>query len=198
MKIVLLGDSVFDNKAYVGEGELDTIGRLREALPGHECVLLAVDGSVTEDVVEYQIPAIPAGTDVVFVSSGGNDALRHADILDQGLSLDALQLVHDAQQDFRRAYEEMILRLKSFGKPFAAFTIYSGCFPEESVQRVATVAISIFNDVIYRAARAHGVRTIEIRDLFTVREDYANPIEPSTRGSRKIAEAIKRTLTRKS
>jgi hypothetical protein len=47
--IVLLGDSIFDNSAYVGGGP-DVIAQLRQELPGWRCTLLALDGDVISGV----------------------------------------------------------------------------------------------------------------------------------------------------
>ena len=48
--VVLLGDSIFDNAAYVG-GEPDVVHHLRSVLPaGWQASLLALDGSVTSDL----------------------------------------------------------------------------------------------------------------------------------------------------
>src|SRR5688500_14337329 len=48
--VVLLGDSIFDNGAYVSGGP-DVVAHLRAMLPrGWEATLLAVDGAVIDDV----------------------------------------------------------------------------------------------------------------------------------------------------
>src|SRR4051794_9613171 len=48
--VVLLGDSILDNKAYVGQGPA-VIDQVREQMPsGWKATLLAVDGSVTAGV----------------------------------------------------------------------------------------------------------------------------------------------------
>src|SRR5947207_13405696 len=48
--VVLLGDSIFDNKRYVDKGPA-VIDQLREALPeGWKATLLAIDGSIAADV----------------------------------------------------------------------------------------------------------------------------------------------------
>ena len=72
--LVLLGDSIFDNRSYVGGGK-DTLTNLREQMP-HEwnATLLAVDGSVA-DTVASQLERVPADATHLFVSVGGNDAL---------------------------------------------------------------------------------------------------------------------------
>ncbi len=48
--IALLGDSIFDNKVYVGGGP-DVAAQLRALLPeGWRVTLCAVDGATTQDV----------------------------------------------------------------------------------------------------------------------------------------------------
>ena len=77
--IVLLGDSIFDNGAYV-DGGPDVIKQLRSKLPQDwQASLLAVDGSVTTNVID-QIAGIPAAATHLIVSVGGNDGLSRADI----------------------------------------------------------------------------------------------------------------------
>jgi hypothetical protein len=60
--VVLLGDSVFDNAAYVGGGP-DVVTQLRQRLPpGWRASLLAVDGSVIASIAQQlaRLPAMPA------------------------------------------------------------------------------------------------------------------------------------------
>ena len=48
--IVLLGDSIFDNQAYVGPGP-DVVTQLKAALPaGGRATLSAVDGHTTREM----------------------------------------------------------------------------------------------------------------------------------------------------
>ena len=69
-------------------------------------------------------------------------------------------------------------------------TIYNGCFPDLIFQRVASVAVMVFNDVIIRTAIENALPVIDLRAICSVPEDYANPIEPSSAGGEKIARAI--------
>jgi hypothetical protein len=72
--VVLLGDSIFDNAAYVRGGP-DVVRQLREMLPaGWSATLLAVDGAVTRSV-PAQIARLPADATHLVLSVGGNDAL---------------------------------------------------------------------------------------------------------------------------
>src|SRR5512134_992699 len=80
--VVLLGDSVCDNAAYVPGGP-DVVQQLRAALPdGWRATLSAVDGSVIGDVAR-QLATLPAGASHLVVSSGGNDALGRSGMLEE-------------------------------------------------------------------------------------------------------------------
>ena len=81
------------------------------------------------------------------------------------------------------------------GLPLAVCTIYNGCFPDPSYQRLASVALMVFNDVILRTAISHGLQVIDLRAICSRAEDYANPIEPSSIGGEKIARAIVALVT---
>src|SRR6185312_13415863 len=73
--VVLLGDSIFDNKAYVGSGP-EVVEQLAAALPsGWTATLNARDGSTTSDI-EDQIERLPGGATHLVVSLGGNNALE--------------------------------------------------------------------------------------------------------------------------
>ncbi|HEX8637230.1 MAG TPA: hypothetical protein VF692_04130, partial [Pyrinomonadaceae bacterium] len=78
--IVLLGDSIFDNKAYIG-GEPDVIAHLRSMIPpGWTATLNAVDGSLAENVGS-QLAASPETATHFVISTGGNNALMNTDVL---------------------------------------------------------------------------------------------------------------------
>jgi hypothetical protein len=55
-------------------------------------------------------------------------------------------------------------------------------------------ALKLFNDLIIREAFARGVPLLDLRLICDRDEDYANPIEPSLKGGKKIAAAIHRVL----
>ncbi|HEX8263373.1 MAG TPA: hypothetical protein VF547_10915, partial [Allosphingosinicella sp.] len=70
--VVLLGDSILDNGAYVRGGP-DVVRQLRSKLPVNwDASLLALDGAVTREV-RGQLARLPAGASHVVVSAGGND-----------------------------------------------------------------------------------------------------------------------------
>ena len=57
-------------------------------------------------------------------------------------------------------------------------------------RRLAATALTIFNDVITRAAFTPGLPLIDLRLICNEDADFANPIEPSVQGGAKIAAAI--------
>lgn len=193
--IVLLGDSIFDNAAYVGGG-LDVVAHLRRQIPpGWRGSLKAVDGSVVEDVRE-QISDVPADATHLFVSAGGNDALSNADVLRMKVSASAevFERLADSASAFERHYREMLQAVMALNKPTAVCTIYYPRINEAFAQKIAVAALATFNDVIIRQAFLAGVPLIDLRLICNEESDYANEIEPSEAGGRKIAGVIARVV----
>ena len=188
--VVLLGDSIFDNAAYVRGGP-DVHAHLGAILPaGWRATLAAVDGAVIADVPR-QLAHVPADATHLVVSAGGNDALGHADLLDRPArsSGEVLDRLADAARGFAERYARMLAALAARGLPTAACTIYNGNLGPPNADRAA-VALGVFNDVIARLTRRSGLPLIELRDVCADAADYANPIEPSVTGGAKIAYAI--------
>ena len=194
--LVLLGDSVFDNAAYVGGGP-DVIAQVRPLLPaGWRATLLAVDGAVTTGVAA-QLSRLPADASHLVLSVGGNDALGHVGILDQRASSSAQVLgrLADAHEEFAVRYRRTVDAVLAHRLPTVVCTIYEGSFPDATMQRLARTALMVFNDAIVRIAVERGVDLIDLRLLCDETGDYANPIEPSVQGGGKIARAIVTAVT---
>ncbi|HYG29757.1 MAG TPA: SGNH/GDSL hydrolase family protein [Allosphingosinicella sp.] len=190
--LVLLGDSIFDNAAYVRGGP-DVVRQVRAALPeGWHATLGAVDGATTRGVAA-QLERMPHDATHIVLSIGGNDALSASGLLYTPADsvADALRLLAAAQDAFEESYCEMLTRVLAAGLPTAICTIYDT--PASSPdQRIVKAALALFNDRIMRAAFSHGLPLIDLRLICSEDEDYANPIEPSVRGGEKIARAIAR------
>lgn len=189
--IVLIGDSTLDNASYVPRGE-DVLTLLRHQLPaGAGATLLAWDGAKIADV-ERQLQQIPAEASHLVVSVGGNDALLHAGIFDEPAASMAAALGRLAgiREEFEAAYSNMIEGVLRHGLPTAIATIYDAAFPDPQLRRLAKPALAVLNDCITREAAIRGVPLIDLRTIFSSDADYANPIEPSAQGGRKLASAI--------
>jgi hypothetical protein len=192
--IVLLGDSIFDNRSYT-RGEPDVVGHLRSLMPpSWRATLRAVDGTTTA-TVSRQFSEIPNDGSHLVLSLGGNDALMNSDVLRTrlGSSAEALLLFEERLQPFEAAYCRALESLAARQVPLTVCTIYNGAL-ESGEARLARVALMMFNDVILRAALEYRASVIELRKICVDPGDYANSIEPSGIGGRKIANAIVRAV----
>jgi hypothetical protein len=193
--VVLLGDSIFDNAAYV-DGSQDVITHLNSILPQDwKATLLAVDGSISTDVIG-QIRKIPESATHLVVSAGGNDGLSRAEILQRPATsvASAIEQLAAIRAEFQDKYRRMLESLLALKKRLAVCTVYDPNFPDLLMQRLTTTALNLFNDCIFREAITHGLPVIDLRLICTEPEDYANEIEPGIAGGRKIAEAILRLV----
>jgi queuine/archaeosine tRNA-ribosyltransferase len=192
--IALLGDSTLDNRAYT-HGEPDVVQHLTRILPSPwRATLYAVDGSTTSDI-RSQAAQVSADVSHVVLSVGGNDALMNSDLLALVVrsTTEALALFADRVSRFEAGYQTAVDAAVAIGRPSTVCTIYNGNL-EEPRARIARIALMTFNDSILRVAFAAGLGVIDLRSVCSTPEDYANPIEPSGTGGRKIAGAIARAV----
>jgi hypothetical protein len=189
--VVLLGDSVFDNLAYVGAGP-DVVAQLRERLPSSWAASLrAVDGSVVAGLAK-QIAGIPRDATHLVVSAGGNDALGYSSILgapSRSMAESLMQLA-DIGDEFQMHYRAAIMEVVQTGLPTAVCTIYDPRYSDPAQRRLGATALTIINDVIMREAFRLGLPLLDLRLICDEDADFANPIEPSAHGGWKIAGAI--------
>lgn len=190
--IVLLGDSIFDNRRYTS-GEPDVVSHLRSILRnGWRATLLAVDGATTASM-ESQVADVPRDATHVVVSVGGNDALMNSDILQKPArsTTEALELFGSRVSRFEADYRNAVRAVAGLRRKTTLCTIYNGNLEPERAS-IARVGLMIFNDAILRVAFERAWDVIDLRLVCSEPADYANPIEPSGTGGRKIADAIAR------
>jgi hypothetical protein len=188
--VVLLGDSIFDNGSYTSGGP-DVVAQVRGELPaGWRATLLAEDGATTMELGR-QLRQVPPAASHLVVSVGGNDALRNIDVLSMRVTSSAQTLIVLGRRAaaFENAYMRAIGEVVSLQRAVLLCTIYNGALDDEFAEP-ARAALTVFNDVILRAAAALRVDVLDLRSLCTERADYANPIEPSPQGGAKIARGI--------
>jgi hypothetical protein len=188
--VVLLGDSIFDNKVYVGEAP-DVVSHLRNILPRDwKATLCAVDGS-TISGIKAQVNKVPKDASCLFVSVGGNDALMNINLLSDTTLHGSLLLTKLARiaEGFRADYMKAIEHVCRLKKPTVLCTIYNGNMAKDIAAPVKA-AVAVFNDKIYSLANEKNLAVIDLRRICNRPEDYANPIEPSDVGGKKIASAI--------
>jgi hypothetical protein len=188
--IVLLGDSIFDNAGYVDEGD-SVIEQLANKLPdGVKATLLAVDGDVTNDVYA-QLENLPEDATHIFISCGGNDALRIANILNKPVQSvgEAMDVFTEIKNQFQQRYSKMLLAVKGKSARISICTVHDSV--PEYTERALT-ALSMFNEVILATAFKLNAPVIDLRLACDDPRDYSpvSPIEPSKYGGEKITDLI--------
>lgn len=192
MHIVLLGDSVFDNAAYVAPGA-DVAAALRRRAPAWRVTLLARDGAVLAGVPAQleRLRALDQAPDRLLVSCGGNDILGLQALLHgpAGTLLAALEQLAAWRDDFRARYASMLDAVLAAGVSSTVCTIYDAV---PGLNPALRCAVGIFDDVIAFEAGRRGVPLLDLRAVCTDAADYSerSPIEPSAQGGARIAAAI--------
>lgn len=188
--LVLMGDSIFDNAGYVDPGDA-VMDQLTSLLNNKaKATLLAIDGDVTSEV-HAQLESLPDDATHIFISCGGNDALRIAHVLNEDVSCvgEAMELFSKIKGGFSERYSTMLLAVREKCKNVTVCTIYD-CIPDYDSGPIT--ALSMFNEVILREAFKHGFPVIDLRIVCDKVADYSmvSPIEPSRFGAGKIASRI--------
>jgi len=192
--LVLLGDSIFDNASYV-PNEPAVIAQVQQLLPpGDTALLRAIDGNTIAGVYS-QLQHLPAATTHLFLSVGGNDALREAyQIIPSGelvtLRLDELVAM---RQRFEKEYHALLQTVLSYEKDTIVCTVYDRCPVEgRPMKQLIYTLLPMFNDCILRQAAQAGLPVLDLRVLCQDKADFSSlsPIEPSVKGGEKIAKAI--------
>lgn len=193
-QVVLLGDSILDNGAYVLGGS-PVVEQLRTRMSREwRVTLLARDGAVVNGVLG-QLQKMPSDASHIVVSAGGNDALQSSSLINAP-STDPLGMLTDlvsAQQEFCDHYRQMIRAVRATGLPAVGCTIYDAVPGLRPAERMG---LSLFNDVILRELFAVKMPVLDLRFVCTESRDYSSlsPIEPSEIGGFKIARRLQKIL----
>jgi hypothetical protein len=195
--LILLGDSIFDNAAYVAGGPAVIQQVRRELLPNWKATLLAVDGDTTSDV-SLQLKRLPPDASHMVLSVGGNDALGCIAALEAPATSvrQALVALNRIKNEFQSHYTALLTGLTATGVPLMVCTIYTAVpgLPAE-----LRTALGIFNDVIIAEAAARNVPVLDLRLICTDAGDYSagSPIEPSSHGGAKLAKSLVGAVVRR-
>ncbi|MFY0663710.1 MAG: SGNH/GDSL hydrolase family protein [Natronospirillum sp.] len=196
--LVLLGDSIIDNNAYVAPNQNVTAKLTSELGNDWQISKLAIDGATVREIVQ-QCGSIPKHTSYIVLSGGGNDALRATQELYQVASSvqEALAVLTTLKENFHIQYSRLLDIIDTVNCPVAIMTIYDNIplLPEN-----LRTTLSLYNDVITRETLARGHHLIDLRILCNEASDYSgiSEIEPSERGGDKIVQSINKFLTHNS
>jgi len=193
--VSLLGDSIIDNKIYVEEGELSVTEHLQHNSSSN-FTMIAVDGDTTEDVLDNQLDNLKEPVSHIVLSIGGNDLLQNLHLLQDetsGMKL-ALEKFSELISEIQENYTKILERLSQYDAKVLLCTVYEGDLETDVLlaeyDKAGQAILKMHNDTVYYIASKFDVDVLELRNIFTNKEDYANPIEPSHIGGGKLAKAI--------
>ena len=185
--IILLGDSIFQNDAYVSDGK--SVDKMLLERTNGKTISLAVDHSKIVDIYD-QVLKIPdnlnSSSTTIFLSAGGNDILTH--------------YVDDNNDTANRnilgtmlaAYKKLIKSIKN-KIPDANIVLLDIYYPENLTYKQYHPIIKEWNEMIYNYAREskNNIKSVlKISGILTKSDDFTLGIEPSSIGSQKLVEAV--------
>jgi hypothetical protein len=185
--IILLGDSIFHNDAYVSDGK--SVNKTLLEITNGKTISLAADHSKIVDIY-HQVLKIPdnlnSSSTTIFLSAGGNDILTH--------------YVDDNNDTTNRsilgtmfaAYKNLIKSIKN-KIPDANIVLLDIYYPENLTYKQYHPIIKEWNEMIYNYAsesKNNITRVLKISGILTKSDDFTLGIEPSSIGSQKLVEAI--------
>ena len=130
----LLGDSIIDNKVYVGPGEFSVLEHL-ESLSDLDFSQLAVDGDTTVDVLNNQLESLDKTSDFTVLSIGGNDLLEHLPLLVDSINKKTfsrnLEIMNEFIDPIKDRYEKIVEHLSKKEGKLLLCTVYNGDFERD-------------------------------------------------------------------
>lgn len=202
--IHVCGDSVFDNGRYVQPAP-DFAEHLTYIEKDRMINMMAVDGAIINDVYRFQLSRIPRDDvrfhDAIILSAGGNDVLQHLPKL-QSMRPRALlgtaNMLADMQMEFRMEYRRLLKDALAITEHVLTCTIYRPCYAYDQrlkkVSKAIDPLLSMFNDVIVEESSVRKLEIVDLRHVCRGKRDFANAIEPSSEGARKIAVEVSKWL----
>jgi len=192
----LLGDSIIDNKVYVGPHELSVTEHLHN-LTDDVINSIAVDGHTTKDVIYAQLDKLPYYSTHQVLSIGGNDLLQNMFFLKNAEQLTANEVFEQSvgiMAPIKRRYQTIVKKLSQQNSNILLCTVYEGNLLNDpllyDIALSSKAMVSMLNDIVYSTANTYNAEVLELRNIFTKPKDYANPIEPSHIGGSKFALEI--------
>jgi len=183
--IILMGDSILKNNAYVKDGI--SIESLIER--NNKQICLAEDNATISDIFT-QVNKLPielnSTNSFIFLSAGGNNILSH--YVEQNQDITDASILRPMFGSYKNLIKSIQTRL-----PQAKIIILDIYYPDNLAYKQFHSIIKEWNHMIYDFAdepknKIYGV--IRISNHLTQNDDFSFGIEPSSSGGKKIAELI--------
>lgn len=192
--LVLLGDSTIDNGNWTpGLCVTDQVRALQSL-----ATRCAKDGALIA-AIPSQVRDAPKDATHYIVSVGGNNAISAVNILKEPTSSaeEAIKRISSFAKSFEEEFQAMVRNVVEYigeGTPLVICSFYNPCFAPFNVttvsQDVANTCVAFLADAVLRVATRFRAPVIDWRRVMIKIEDFANPIEPSSIGGLKMADAI--------
>lgn len=185
--IILLGDSIFQNEAYVSDGK--SVDKMLLERTNGKTISLAADHSKIVDIYD-QVLKIPdnlnSSSTTIFLSAGGNDILTHyVDDNNDTTNRNVLGTMFAAYKNLIKSIKNKI--------PDANIVLLDIYYPENLTYKQYHPIIKEWNEMIYNYAsesKNNITSVLKISGILTKSDDFTLGIEPSSIGSQKLVEAI--------
>mmetsp|Transcript_101117 Transcript_101117/g.241014 ORF Transcript_101117/g.241014 Transcript_101117/m.241014 type:complete len:376 (-) Transcript_101117:23-1150(-) len=193
---VLLGDSTLDNYRYLdltaGERTVEMLLSKRCKEMNWDLTVLAMDGSTLEDVAVRQVPVVPDATTHLIISASGNDLLRLLNEMSSSeFAVSSMyKAVTTGLEEVSRKYRRILESLLSIGCHIACCTVYKPNFQHIFLKALAGASLGVHNGRIREIAEDLDISVLDFANICIDPEDFANPLELSTRGGGKVVENI--------
>jgi len=181
-KIILMGDSVFDNEKYVKN---DNIKKIIKKNKNIDLLFLARDDSVINNISEQKnkIEETFNNENVdCFISIGGNDLLNK---YENNYNLNYQNGKEKELEIIWNKYEKTIIDLNKFKFNIILLDVY---FPP--TMSMYFDIIKKWNEKLYEFVENNNFKILKVSDLLKTKKDFIDKIEPSKIGSKKIAKKV--------
>jgi len=179
--IILIGDSMLQNKSYVTNGKSIT-DILEKSTPHNTIFNYAVDGTTISGAYQ-QIKEIPIefnnSNTSIFLSAGGND------IIDRAQSGSTNENIDSIFDDYSKMVES--LKTKMNETKITLLTLY---YPDSKDYHLYYGMIKDWNKKLDAFAKDQHFGILKTNNLLGLPTDFTSNIEPSETGGEKIAKSI--------
>jgi len=174
-KIILVGDSIFQNENYVEEGESV------ENILGNKAVVLAKDDAKISDVYQQLNEILEeenTPSNYVFVSVGGND-------------LDYIYKDLEKKTKIETIFDNYIELIEKLDKTKKTQTVLSTIYyPTSDEYKPYLSIIKKWNKLVIDFAKQKNIEVFPLHKYVNKPEHFVHDIEPSSKGATIIANKI--------